>query len=294
MILVLGGAGYMASQWAAFFRREGVEHRLVSRGEFDYSSRKGLHDLIVATRPRFLINAAGYTGIPNVDASESKRATCLLANTALPSLLMHVCAEHGLRWAHLSTGCIYSGNPPHGRGYNETDPPNFTFRQNRCSFYSGTKALAEEILLQNPDIWIWRFRRPFNHIAHPRNYLTKVIGYPKHIKTENSITFLDEFLAAGWQCMREGFPGGIYHMTNPGILKTTELMDLLHRTGVSEQAYHFYNSEEEFYTEANRTPRSECVLDSSKIRQLGVSLTEVHEALETCLRHWNSDPKADS
>ncbi len=35
---------------------------------------------------------------------------------------------------------------PDGGGFREDDAPNFSFRTNHCSFYSGTKALGEEVL----------------------------------------------------------------------------------------------------------------------------------------------------
>jgi len=43
-------------------------------------------------------------------------------------------------------GCIFTGAHPDGSGFSEEDAPNFDFRHNNCSFYSGSKALGEEIL----------------------------------------------------------------------------------------------------------------------------------------------------
>ena len=37
---------------------------------------------------------------------------------------------------------------------------------------------------------------------------------------------------------------------------------------------------------AAKTPRSNCVLDSSKLLNAGVELTEIHEALEKALSTW--------
>lgn len=286
MILILGGSGYLASEFSKWFVEHEVDHQLLSRSEIDYSTRAGLLSALDSIRPDFLINAAGYTGIPNVDASESDKSKCLLANTALPSLLAEVCSERGLVWGHLSTGCIYTGTRPDGCGFTETDPPNFSFRQNNCSFYSGTKALAEEILQKFDNVYIWRFRRPFNHMAHPRNYLSKVISYPKQLETANSITRIEELIQACYACLNQNFPTGIYNITNPGVLKTSEIIDGIRKHKISDQSFEFYTSESEFYSEAGRTPRSECILDSSKIQQMGVSLTEIHEALDQTLSNW--------
>jgi hypothetical protein len=63
-------------------------------------------------RPEFLINAAGYTGKPNVDACELHKAECLLGNAVLPGIVAQACEEAGVPWGHVSSGCIYTGDGP--------------------------------------------------------------------------------------------------------------------------------------------------------------------------------------
>jgi hypothetical protein len=87
-------------------------------------------------------------------------------------------------WGHVSSGCIYTGSRPDGRGFTETDTPNFTFRTNNCSFYSGTKALGEEVLAGKPNVYIWRLRIPFDHVDNPRNFLTKLIRYQRLLEAD--------------------------------------------------------------------------------------------------------------
>lgn len=286
MILILGGSGYLAGEFARNLAARGVPFYALSRGEHDYTTDAGLRKALDRFRPTFLINAAGYTGIPNVDASESDKSRCLLANTAVPAVIARVCADRGLTWGHLSTGCIYHGTRPDGSGFTEDDAPNFSFRQNNSSFYSGTKALAEEILREFDNVYIWRFRRPFNHRANPRNYLSKVLSYDRLLEATNSITWIDDLLRACEHCWTERPPTGIYHITNPGIVSTSEIHDLLKRYRVTDKTFTFFSSIEEFHRLAGPTPRSECVLNSDKIQRSGVRLTEVHEALEKSLRAW--------
>jgi hypothetical protein len=47
-------------------------------------------------------------------------------------------------------------------GFTETDTPNFSFRDQPCSFYSGTKALGEEAMAGIGQSYIWRLRIPFD------------------------------------------------------------------------------------------------------------------------------------
>src|SRR5262249_1002449 len=145
----------------------------LARSQVDYTRFEVLLDYLRAAPPSFLINAAGYTGKPNVDACEEARAETLLGNTALPQVVAHACRVMGIPWGHVCSGCIYNGakvteqgrvqvkadlmapalqtllatNPKALLGFTETDDPNFSFRQPPCSFYSGTKALAEEMVM---------------------------------------------------------------------------------------------------------------------------------------------------
>jgi dTDP-4-dehydrorhamnose reductase len=73
-------------------------------------------------------------------------------------------------------------------GFIETDPPNFSFRSPPCSFYSGTKALAEETMSPLANGYLWRLRIPFDELDNPRNYLTKVQTYAKVYNNVNSIS----------------------------------------------------------------------------------------------------------
>ena len=41
---------------------------------------------------------------------------------------------------------------------------------------------------------------------------------------------------------------------------------------------------------AAKTPRSNCVMSSEKLRRAGIVLTEVHDAIERDLRNWTTWP----
>jgi putative intracellular protease/amidase len=60
-------------------------------------------------RASFVINAAGYTGKPNVDACELHKTDCLQGNAVLPGLIAQACEQAGVPWGHVSSGCIFTG-----------------------------------------------------------------------------------------------------------------------------------------------------------------------------------------
>jgi dTDP-4-dehydrorhamnose reductase len=286
MIYLLGGSGYVGKAYQALFQRKGIAYRNLRRAELDYTNRETLREALKKDRPEFLVNAAGYTGKPNVDACEIHKAECLFGNAVLPGIVAQACEEAEVPWGHVSSGCIFSGSRPDGGGFTEEDAPNFTFRTNHCSFYSGTKALGEEVLAGRPGIYLWRLRIPFDNVDNPRNYLTKLLRYPRLLEATNSISQLNEFVVSTFACWEKRAPYGTYNVTNPGQVTTHEVVDLIRKTGVSGKDFIFFQSEDEFMRVAAKTPRSNCTMNSAKLEKAGIRLTEVHEAVERDLRAW--------
>lgn len=286
MIYLLGGSGYVGQAYQALLARKGIAFRNLRRAELDYTNGDVLRAALLRDKPQFLINAAGYTGKPNVDACELHKHECLFGNAVLPGVVADACAAAGVPWGHVSSGCIFTGARPDGTGFTEADTPNFTFRTNNCSFYSGSKALGEEVLAGKPGVYVWRLRIPFNHVDNPRNYLTKLLRYQRLLDATNSISHLDEFCAATFACWEKRAPFGTYNVTNPGRITAREVVDLIKRTGVSTKEFSFFRDEDEFMHLAAKTPRSNCVMDSSKLASVGIAMTEVHEAVTQALRKW--------
>ena len=286
MIYLLGGSGYVGSAYQALLSRKGLPFRNLRRSDFDYANSAALTELLRREKPEFLINAAGYTGKPNVDACELHKSECLFGNGVLPGIIAQSCTDAGVPWGHVSSGCIYTGKRADGKGFTEADTPNFSFRTNNCSFYSGTKALGEEVLAGRPDVYVWRLRIPFNEVDNARNYLTKMQRYATLLDAENSISQLEEFVAATFACWEKRVPFGVYNVTNPGQVTTHEVVDLIKKSGVSHKEFKFFTDEAEFMRIAAKTPRSNCVMTSAKLAATGIKMTEVHEAIARDLRRW--------
>lgn len=286
MIVLLGGSGYVGQAYQQLLQQLEIPYHSLARSEFDYTNPSLLTDFLSETKPEFLINSAGYTGKPNVDACETDKANCLFGNGVLPGFIRLACEATDTPWGHVSSGCIYSGERPGGGGFKEEDAPNFCFRTNNCSFYSGTKALGEETLQDAQNCYIWRLRIPFNAVESSRNYLTKLMRYNSLLDAANSISQLNEFVRATFECWQKRVPFGTYHVTNPGSVTTKEVVELIRKSGVCKKEFSFFENESEFMKKAAKTPRSNCVMDSTKLQNVGIQMTEVHEAIEQALANW--------
>jgi UDP-glucose 4,6-dehydratase len=288
MILLLGGNGYVGSAIQKNLTGRGLSFTVASRASSDYSDLNVLVKMLRELRPEFLINAAGYTGKPNVDACEIHRTECLDGNAVLPGVIREACEQTRTPWGHVSSGCIFTGAKADGSGFKETDAPNFSFRQNNCSFYSGCKALGEEVLDGAEHCFIWRLRIPFNNINSERNYISKMIRYDRLLMATNSLSQLDEFADACVASWTQRVPFGTYNLTNPGSVTTRDVVRLIQKHGLSNRDFQFFDSDDQFMKLAAKTPRSNCVLDSSKAIAAGLPLSPIEEALEKAMRNWRS------
>jgi dTDP-4-dehydrorhamnose reductase len=312
MILLLGASGYIGQAFEKEIRRRNLPMTALSRRQLDYTRFELLRGVLASTKPTFLINAAGYTGKPNVDACESARSETLLGNALFPQTVAHACLAADIPWGHVSSGCIFSGakivengasriekdltrpelqalrkaDPDAIRGYVETDEPNFTFEHPPCSFYSGTKALGERAIADIGQNYVWRLRMPFDEFDQSRNYLSKLLRYPRVYDNVNSLSHRFDFVRACldlWDCRA---PFGIYNVTNPGYVTTRQVVKMMQQHWRLNRDFEFWESDEEFYRVAAKTPRSNCVLDTAKLLAAGVKMRDVKDAVEYSLKQW--------
>ena len=114
-----------------------------------------------------------------------------------------------------------------------------------------------------------------------------MISYQRLLDAENSLSNLDEFVIACLDSFRLKIPFGIYNLTNPGSVTTRTVVDWIIEKEVSKKDFIFFKDEEDFMQTAAKTPRSNCVLDSSKAITAGLHLTPVEDSVKQALDHWD-------
>lgn len=310
MIILLGASGYFGQAFEQELLRRQWSYRPLSRKQIDYTRFDLLLGLLRETKATFLINAAGFTGDRNIDVCETARAETLAGNTLLPLTIANACAAANVPWGHLSSGCIYSGafvknglerdlsqahvknlaesSPELFRGFTETDEPNFSFRHPPCSFYSGSKALAEEAITGIGHHYIWRMRLPFDHFDGPRNYISKLLRYPKLYDSVNSLSHRLEAVHVCLDLWDRRAAFGTYNVTNPGFVTTRQVVALIEKILRPPRAFQYWANDDEFYRFAAKAPRSNCILDTAKLLSTGIKMRPAHEAMVETLHRWKS------
>lgn len=318
MILLLGGTGYVGQAFASELRRRGYDFIPLSRAVLDYTQFDLLFNYLRKLKPEFVINAAGYRGNPDFEACELKREETLYANTLLPQTIARVCLMRNTPWGHVSSSSIYRGvkvqengttliepdlNRPELRqlidarsdklrGFTESDEPNCSFLSPPCSFYTGTKALAEQAINGIGQCYIWRPGTVFSAEDHPHNWLSELRAGRKLHDAVHCASHLEDFVRA---CLdlwagRAGY--GVYNITNPGEVTTRQAVKLLQVFFKTEFKFEFWNDDEDFYRYGAKALSSNSLLDNSKLFRAGISLRPLETALEEALRQWRAPEPA--
>jgi len=285
MIILFGSSGYIGSE----FKRQLEELKLPffcwsnsSKTTFaDLEKWYNKSDPIID----MAINAAGYTGKPNVDACELNKEDTLNGNVLWPQILTDWCILHDISLGHVSSGCIYQGRRDDGKPFTEKDEPNFTWSKNNGSFYSGTKAIGETVVKKWEKSYIWRLRIPFEENNNSRNYISKLLKYEKLLQAENSISNKQEFVSACIQSFTKKIPYGIYNVTNIGYITTDNIVAKLKNTIAKDKNFTLIG-EEELYAGFANAKRSNCVIDNTKLLSTGIKMKNVEDALNECLNNW--------
>ena len=289
MVIVIGHTGYIGQQFMKELKARGIDAWGLSRSEYDYYNIEILSEVLAVKRPKFLINCAGYSGKPNVDACEENQSETSRANVMLPRVIAKACKEASVPWGHISSGCIYSG---YEKEFTEDDAPNFSFNTGNCSFYSGTKAQGEEVIQkEGADYYIWRLRIPFDHYDGPRNYLSKMKNYDILLDVKNSVSHKEDFVQYCIDLWLIKAEYGIYNVTNTGWVTTREVTESMNEILKLNKDFQFFESEKHmFHLNAVKTPRSSCILDNTKLRvaleSSGLSVRSAMDAIEGSLHNW--------
>ncbi len=77
-------------------------------------------------------------------------------------------------------------------------------------------------------------------------------------------------VGATFACWEKRVPLGTYNVTNPGDITTREVVGLIRKRAWRDKEFKFFKDESGIHGEvAAKTPRSNCVMDSTKLAATG-------------------------
>jgi len=242
----------------------------------DIADETAVRAALADYRPAAVVNAAGKTGRPNVDWCETHQVETYRSNVEGPLVLARACAAFDAYLLHLGSGCIFYGPSPTPGGWREHDFANPT------SFYSRTKYAADLVLSKLPNVGIARLRMPIDAQPGPRNLITKLAGYKQVIDVENSVTIVDD-LAAVVRGLLERRATGVFHVTNPGTMRHRDLLALYREIVDPTHSCELIADEELVARGLATHARSNCILRSDRLAELGITMRPIGVALRDAI-----------
>jgi len=293
MVILLGASGYIGQEFKKQLNKLGVKTYCPTRNDYNYYELNTLKQIIYDKKAKFLINCAGYVGVPNVDDCETNQDQVRLANVTLTQTVSKACLMMDLPWAHISSGCIYNGESPGANGFTEEDLPNFTYSLGNSNYYSMSKSQAEEIIEHTGgDYYIWRLKLPFDEYDSPKNLISKLLKYNMLFAANNSISHKGDsvkYCLALWQAKADF---GIYNVVNNESISTKEITDKINEIlGIKRKFLFFENQDQAFQLGAIHAYRSHAVLDNTKLRK-AIHPKRVRssiKAIEHSLKQWREE-----
>lgn len=272
--ILIFGAGWIGIKFKNFLG----ERAVLSRA--DITDKHAVAEALDKVKPHAVINTAGKKGKPNIDWCEDHKRETVASNITGPLVVADECMRRGIFMAHLSSGCIFTGASPTPGGFTEEDTPN------PVSFYSWSKAQADEVLRQFP-VLILRLRMPVTAEPSQGNLITKLVHYEKVINVENSLTVVDDLLAATLALIEKG-KTGIYNIANPGPVAHGRILDLYKEMVDPAFTYELIPVDELYSRGLAKAERSNCILNTAKLAQAGIVLPPAEERIKDCLREYRT------
>jgi len=178
--LVLGN-GFLGSRFAS-----NHNYQLISRADGFDVNLSDVEGSITHLVDKF--NLSQYDAVVNCMGNSDTRwcespenwDDAMAMNGQIPKYLSMALKTTNIPFVHISTGCVYDRNDEA-----QTEESNIV---SHCRYVS-TKLIGE-YSLHDHDLII-RPRLFFDHTQHPKNLLTKMLGYQRFITQQNSYTSLD-------------------------------------------------------------------------------------------------------
>lgn len=314
-VLIFGGNGWIGQQFVEIASKQNIEHR-IALTRVDLDRIADLEEEMDAFAPTHVISFIGRTHGENfatIDYLEQpgKLVENVRDNLMAPIILAQLCADRGIHYTYLGTGCIFNDADPCIKAFKETDAPNFFGSSysiikgftdrfmawrgkptvQRSSLGPYTPPLLGGVGHKAPcgysDILNLRIRMPIVGEDHPRNFITKITRYAKVCSIPNSMSVLPELLPMALELMKNRYIGTL-NFTNPGVISHNEILTLYKRHVDPEFKWCNFSLAEQDAVLASK--RSNNWLDTHELQRLFPNVNPIRDAVEGLMKTYKRIP----
>lgn len=205
-ILIFGRTGQVAQELAVL-----LPHAFFAdREAADLTDPAACAQLILAEKPKFVINAAAYTA---VDRAESEPDTAKLVNCYAPGAMAQACSTLGIPFLHISTDYVFDGSGNHARSEEELTAPLGVYGQTKLEGENAIAAAGGQWAVLRTS-WVFsghghNFVKTMLRLGAERDRLTVVadqIGGPTA-----AADIAQALVSMAGQMLADPSKGGVYH-----------------------------------------------------------------------------------
>ena len=184
---IIGAKGFIGSN---IYNELINSHKKVYILNYRLNQLESIENEIKLRNPKYLICAAGITGIPNTKWCDTHKKETLITNVIEQINILNLCNKYSIHCTLIGTGSIFNNSKDE---YLHNDIGNdFT------NYYSESRILLEKLVQEFDNYLFLRINYPYStkssNINNPKNLINKLINYEKIEMCNLSATNLDTLL----------------------------------------------------------------------------------------------------
>ena len=296
-VLVYGSKGWIGTQFVELLKNQNIDF---IEGNSRANSKNSIEQEISVVNPTHVISFIGrthgqignkvYSTIDYLE-EEGKLVENVRDNLYSPILLAALCSLKKIHYTYLGTGCIFKYDEDHPfekeeNGFTEEALPNFF-----GSSYSVVKGFTDQLMtLYKDNVLNLRIRMPITGEQNKRNFITKIVNYPKVCSIANSMTVLPELLPCVIDMMEKGTTGTL-NLTNPGLITHNEILEMYKE--IVDQSFIYNNFSQQEQRSILAADRSNNYLDTTKLESLCPNVKHIRTSVRECLIQYKATLKEE-
>lgn len=281
-ILFFGSRGWLGNILKQMLmKKEDIE---IIETDIRADNSKEVERLIKEHLPTHLIHTIGRTFGGNINSidyleQEGKLKENINDNLYAPCVLALLARKYDIHYTYIGTGCIFNNdtNEDDCYKYKEDDEPDYF-----GSSYSIVKGFTDNLmkLIDNHNVLNLRIRMPIVDYHHPRNFITKIVNYPKISSMPNSMTVINTLFPVVVDMMTKKTTG-TFNLVNPGVMSHNEILDLYKEHVNPDLTWTNITIEEQ--NSFLKSKRSNNYLDTTKLQELYPEIPDIKSAVYDCI-----------
>jgi dTDP-4-dehydrorhamnose 3,5-epimerase len=227
---VLGSNGFIGSN---IYKELQKQNKKVLIVKYRMEELDKIEELIQFYKPKYFINCAGLTGIPNTKWCNTNQKETLMTNVINQINILNICNKYSVHCTLIGSGAIFKNDNLKKEKLQtklSDDKGNLIDKDN--NYYSYCRILLEELIEYYDNYLLLRINYPlsFNSInlKNPKNLIYKLNNYDKIENISLSVTNLDS-LCPIIPLMIENNETGIFNFVNEGQINLLDLTKIINK-----------------------------------------------------------------